>query len=291
MPRRVPQPYEGIRLFDRVRAAFPSIPVVPVLIADDIQRQIDAIPENTTYPASWYGPIAPPFRHFFVESSVRVSFSGELVHAQRGVLIEDISAMLRADPTLASYELPSGWHYCLRVQGYLYTPSLGLRAHHDVQALLHLDDEGRWIDDAEHVTVQVQQRPGISQDDMFLQGVATTENLPAALKAVSALHQRCLVDAVTPGAQARRRARIHADVELHDYYVLRITPMVPQRADDFRRIGTPERVGTRDHVVRGHFRIYTEAKPMFGKYVRTVWVPEHRRGDDSYGTIRKDYEI
>jgi hypothetical protein len=85
---------------------------------------------------------------------------------------------------------------------------------------------------------------------------------------------------------------VHAGIEtLHDYYVLRVAPITPQRADEFRQIGSPAQVGSRDHVVRGHFRIYTEARPLFGKYVRTVWVAEHRRGDDSYGTIRKDYEV
>ena len=292
MPRRVPAAYEGIRLFDRVRSVYPAIPVVPVIIADDIQRDIDAIPGNITYPASWYGPIAPPFRHFFVESSVHVEFTGARVFAQRGVFITDVSPVMRADPSRAGYDLPAGWHYCLQVQGYMYTPALGLRAHRDVCAMLHLDDAGQWLDDAERVTVQVTWRPGLSDQDAALQGWSVTESLPTALKAVSALHQRCVVDLVQPGGQARRRARVHAGIEtLHDYYVLRVAPITPQRADEFRQIGSPAQVGSRDHVVRGHFRIYTEARPLFGKYVRTVWVAEHRRGDDSYGTIRKDYEV
>lgn len=45
------------------------------------------------------------------------------------------------------------------------------------------------------------------------------------------------------------------------------------------------------HIVRGHFRIYTEEKPLFGHYVGPVWVPAHLKGSEEAGTLIKDYEV
>ena len=48
------------------------------------------------------------------------------------------------------------------------------------------------------------------------------------------------------------------------------------------------------HFTRGHIRIYTKDKPMFGKkngYVGSVWVPPHIRGNKRVGVIQKDYSM
>lgn len=42
--------------------------------------------------------------------------------------------------------------------------------------------------------------------------------------------------------------------------------------------------GTAEHLVRGHWRLYKKSGER-------VWVKEHRRGDDKYGTVHKDYVL
>ena len=45
------------------------------------------------------------------------------------------------------------------------------------------------------------------------------------------------------------------------------------------------------HICRGHFKIYTEANPLFGKYTGTYWWNSQVRGDVETGIIDKDYSL
>tara|TARA_R110002153_G_scaffold167527_2_gene320235 strand:- start:99 stop:596 length:498 start_codon:yes stop_codon:yes gene_type:complete len=42
--------------------------------------------------------------------------------------------------------------------------------------------------------------------------------------------------------------------------------------------------GTADHIVRGHWRLYK-------KTGERVWIKEHHRGDEEFGTVHKDYVL
>lgn len=45
------------------------------------------------------------------------------------------------------------------------------------------------------------------------------------------------------------------------------------------------------HTVRGHFKEFTEAAPLFGRYVGRFWWHSHIRGKESLGKVEKDYRI
>lgn len=45
------------------------------------------------------------------------------------------------------------------------------------------------------------------------------------------------------------------------------------------------------HICRGHFKIYTDANPLFGKYTGTYWWNSQVRGDIKTGIIDKDYSL
>jgi hypothetical protein len=45
------------------------------------------------------------------------------------------------------------------------------------------------------------------------------------------------------------------------------------------------------HICRGHFAHYTKDKPLFGKYVGTVYRPMHVRGSVEQGIACKDYQV
>lgn len=45
------------------------------------------------------------------------------------------------------------------------------------------------------------------------------------------------------------------------------------------------------HICRGHFKIYTEVNPLFGKYTGTYWWNSQVRGDINVGVIDKDYKL
>ena len=42
--------------------------------------------------------------------------------------------------------------------------------------------------------------------------------------------------------------------------------------------------GTAEHTVRGHWRVYKKSGER-------VWIGEHKRGDEKYGTVHKDYVL
>jgi hypothetical protein len=77
----------------------------------------------------------------------------------------------------------------------------------------------------------------------------------------------------------------------YDYKVLDIK--IPEKRLGYDEIIKEKNkiIKKRYHSVRGHKKTYTADKPLFGKYVGTIEVPEHNRGDKNLGTIEKEYKI
>jgi hypothetical protein len=85
----------------------------------------------------------------------------------------------------------------------------------------------------------------------------------------------------------RRRGKLKASRQVESYWVLDL-PGSPRYWD---RSSGQTGIHSRLHVVRGHFKTYTEEAPLFGKMTGTIWVPSHARGDASLGLIEKDYNL
>ena len=240
MPRQPPpaEAHAGIRLYDRLRQRLPDFPDMPVIVADEIGRQIDALPERgVSPPASDYGIVAPPFAVCFIEADTVVDGVGLV---QRGVLIEDYSALFRAgdlSPMIAS-GAPAGTHWLMALSGFIRpVVQPGLFGYNGV-LLIHLDQSGRLLDDTERMQiVQVAHRGMPAAPVADLAGHA-----PYALKAISAMHQRCQADKVTPPRQQRRAAERQGVQALHEYYVLRVRPTYTPR--NMREVGQPTRAAS-----------------------------------------------
>ena len=71
---------------------------------------------------------------------------------------------------------------------------------------------------------------------------------------------------------------------------LNIEPLKEEIRSKSARSGEGE-TDRREHVVRGHFRYYSEEKPLFGHYSGNVWIPEHTRGDEEKGRVEKSYRV
>lgn len=72
------------------------------------------------------------------------------------------------------------------------------------------------------------------------------------------------------------------------YRTLTIRPFSQEGNKGEPRMQTGERPL---HLVRGHFARYTEAKPLFGRYVGTFWRPEHEAGNPAVAVVRKTYKF
>lgn len=94
------------------------------------------------------------------------------------------------------------------------------------------------------------------------------------------------VRAVDPPAM-RKKARRRGDVA-YRYHVLEIDKATMRRA--YGDAGeTYEHMPL--HLCRGHFKSYTQEKPLFGRLTGTWWWPQHVRGSATSGVVDKDYKV
>jgi hypothetical protein len=273
-----------MRLIDRVRMAFGGIPDdLPIIVADPVAEQIDQLPGDTwseSPPAEAYGCVAPPFKQFFVEAETAVnlaelgSIGTQII--QRGVLAE-------------VEDRENGWQYVF-TPFIWYQPAAGssIVGTHTVNGriFLNIDKTGNVLDDLEAVHTAVFDSSQLTANKMR----SYVSFLPFVLKALSVLHQRTVVERVTHTRQQRRQHQRRHKAELADYYLLTVKPtqQVESMADVAQPVAPASR---REHIVRGHFRYYTEERPLFGRYSGMVWIAEHQRGDPDAGSIRKDYLV
>lgn len=291
MPRNVPIDVEP-GLYDRARHGH-ALGDMPVIVADEVAALIDAVPdspdlsaEELSYAAADYGIVAPPFSAFFVEATTL--YDGAPV--QRGMVVYDRSAQIRADGPLRGERVPGGTHWHLHLYPFLYSRHIGgLQDYGSPTVLIHLDQAGRLLDDT--AALQILSTAPWPAAELRDAAAYAASIVPLVLKAIGALHRRAPIDHVTPAPAVARQAQRRDGLELHSFYRLKVRATAPQSREDFAAIGAPARAAAREHVVRGHFRWYGEAG-LFGRQKNTmVWVPEHERGDSSIGRITKDYEV
>jgi hypothetical protein len=280
-----------IRLFDYLRQQDLGIPDMPVIVADEIARQIDALPSTggASPPASSYGIVVPPFPKCFIEADVMLP---DLGLAQRGVWIVDLTREWRAGEISLTIRqhAPAGTSWLFSATGYLRgAATRGVVYGYAGTMLFHLDMDGRLLDDTERV--QVVSIPNQQPSPYLLPGDGLPNHAPYMLKAISAMHERCAADKVTPPRQARRQAERAGVKQLHEYYVLRVQPRLMPR--DMAEVGQPSKAQgqRREHMVRGHFRYYPPERPLFGHTSGMIWIPAHERGESDIGRIKKDYEV
>lgn len=73
------------------------------------------------------------------------------------------------------------------------------------------------------------------------------------------------------------------------YYVLDIKPL--RNAVQSRQAHSGETLSKALHYCRGHFAVYTEENPLFGKHTGRYWRQPHLRGKVEAGVVVKDYKI
>lgn len=73
------------------------------------------------------------------------------------------------------------------------------------------------------------------------------------------------------------------------YHTLNIDPLKKMLKYDEKADPTGQQLAW--HLCRGHWKHYTEEKPLFGRYVGSVWCPPHAKGNRENGVVLKDYAI
>lgn len=75
----------------------------------------------------------------------------------------------------------------------------------------------------------------------------------------------------------------------HVYKTLRIKPTRGRKKPHDDRPVKPSDI--RGHLVRGHFKHYTDDAPLFGRYTGTWFWGAQYRGDSEIGVVNKSYEV
>jgi hypothetical protein len=96
---------------------------------------------------------------------------------------------------------------------------------------------------------------------------------------------------VTPPEKFAKAHRKKHGSPMHAYRVLKVNVFDEVVKVDPKHRSTAGEPLSALHICRGHFRIYSEEKPLFGKYSGPVWVPAHFRGSESAGTVTTDFEL
>lgn len=91
-----------------------------------------------------------------------------------------------------------------------------------------------------------------------------------------------------PSKLNRKRAK-SGKQELFTYKTLVLKLPSNRQAPQSNADGSDNKI--RIHLCRGHFKIFTEAAPLFGKYTGLYWWDPHVRGDKTKGLIVKDYDV
>lgn len=111
-----------------------------------------------------------------------------------------------------------------------------------------------------------------------------------ALHAINFMHCKNIELIDMPISRQQRRLAERKNKPLIQYKTLVIEPFKKQVRNEARQTGQSE-IQRALHIARGHFRTYTEEKPLFGKLSGTFWIPMHLRGNKAKGVVHKDYEV
>lgn len=97
-----------------------------------------------------------------------------------------------------------------------------------------------------------------------------------------------LFEKYVPKKLRKKQERKHGHGGLREY-VLTIT--VPGKQKQYEGGSTSVGTSVPLHICRGHFKTFTDEKPLLGKHTGKYWWQPHVRGDEKNGTIKKDYRV
>ena len=104
--------------------------------------------------------------------------------------------------------------------------------------------------------------------------------------------QNIITKEVTPSGKLNHKRVRNGKLPLYSYKILEVVKGKPKTKNagsvpwDYK---SPEAV--RFHLCRGHFKTFTEERPLFGKYSGTFWWNPQSRGDRNKGVVEKEYSV
>lgn len=213
------------------------------------------------------GCIVPPYEHLFIESAFFIK--------PRHTKDSYPHKFNRHGAFVNSEQTDGGWSVVVERVADVDSVLLSSR----VLLTVDLDAAGEFLD-AKAVSLVPGESPDTEQE---------LRECLSLLYALSLLHYKdhALVEDEVP-KRVRKKA-VRKNKPLVRSHTLEIKAM----KEYVRRVREAEKTGIKVgvHTVRGHKVTYTEAAPLFGKYVGTYFKAPHIRGSNSEGLVLKDYEV
>jgi hypothetical protein len=265
-----------------LQAAFPIVADnVAKYLWNDIE-DLDDAPAFVNGQLDWtdYPNMMPPFDNYFVEwvtpfENMREASKWNGVHIVR---VEDTCGSGVSDKGLVT----------LRCELYVSDAAYGNSAvvGPGITYGLLVAEDGSCVD----ARVVEQQCTGATDDETAEFRKAYMNLMQPAFLTTSFMHCRNVSQTtVTPLPKLAKAHRKRHGVPLVRYRTINIDPM----RQVLRSEGQAHETGIKRalHICRGHFRTYTEDKPLFGKVTGTFFVPMHARGSAREGVVVQDYLV
>lgn len=100
--------------------------------------------------------------------------------------------------------------------------------------------------------------------------------------------QNIVTEVIEAPDKLNKKRRKKGKPPIFSYKILKID--LPNQYKKYEK--KPHQGGeNRIHFCRGHFKTYTDEKPLFGRVTGRFWIPRHVRGNKKKGVIQKEYTV
>lgn len=250
------------RFFDEIKAdskVESHLQHIPVIVADNVQEYVIQIGYTKSLELTTNLPVTPPFKDCFIEH-MGLDESGEV----------------KVGHFIHREETAEGWNI-------LVTTFMRYRRDKPVLVSIiefNLRRTGEIDDDLKlhHWLFE-----GVSHQDYILTGMT-----PMFLTLVFLNTQKVERIETTPNEKLSKRHQKKYGSPLTKFITLKVNAVNKPSAKEHQG-GSHQ--SPAHHIVRGHFRRFTDEAPLFGKWVGVYWWGEFERGKKERGEITKEYEV
>lgn len=271
------------------------LPQTPIVLAGNVTDYLygdEAIRSNAKWDLGDVPVVTPPFKGVFLETASPGRFEDPDVRGWGAYF-----SRLDGAGGIESSEIPADKVKWTIEMALVYDNKGVLRTYPAIW-LFYLDEEGQLLRDRQgDVLAETATLVASPKLEETLEGSKRWEDLKASVFTLALpffwsfgfMHCRNVsLDPQAVSRQARRQAERRGTPVL-DCRVLNIEPMRRVLAEEGRQsaVGLQRAL----HICRGHFKTYTEERPLFGKVAGTFWWEGSIRGSLTKGEVAKECKV
>lgn len=99
-----------------------------------------------------------------------------------------------------------------------------------------------------------------------------------------------ITEAIEPPCKVNKKRIRNGKIPLYRYHILKVKPFGSYYSRRFSEAIDPQSHNCL-HLCRGHFKLFSEDRPLFGKYSGLFWWQPSIRGQNKNGFVDKEYRV